>query len=117
VSTPLTLRQLQEEQKPWVAHNFPGGKPYRPLLGAVEEIGELCHAHLKDEQGIRGDADPVIRAAAYRRDKIDAIGDILIYLADYCTANGIDMQDALERTWTAVKQRDWVCFPKNGLTE
>lgn len=41
------LRKLQEEQKPWVKHNFGDRPSWMPLLGAVEELGELAHAHLK----------------------------------------------------------------------
>ncbi len=88
---PLTFRQLQEEQAPWVAHNFPGREAYYPLLGAIEELGELAHAHLKNIQGIRG--TPEEHHAA----KIDAVADTITFLADYCTASGIDLQDAMER--------------------
>jgi NTP pyrophosphatase (non-canonical NTP hydrolase) len=97
----ISLRQLQDEQRPWVDHNFPGREPFYPLLGAVEELGELCHAHLKGLQGIRGST------LEHHAAKIDAVGDAIIFLADYCTANDIDLQDAVESTWTKVKQRDW----------
>ena len=106
----LTLRQLQKEQQPWVSHNFPGREPYYPLLGVQEEVGELSHAHLKALQGIRG--TPEEHHAA----KIDAIGDIIIFLSDYATANGIDIQDAVEKTWAGVKKRDWRKDPVNGTT-
>ena len=104
----LTLEQLQSEGWKWVQHNFPGGKPYQPLLGVVEETGELAHAHLKMEQGIRNTT---------QADKEDAIGDIIIYLADYCNRNGIDIQHALELAWETASKRDWVKYPKNGRTE
>lgn len=104
----FTLKQLQEEQKPWVIHNFPGRKPYYPLLGAVEELGELAHAHLKQEQGIRG------TKAEHQEKKIDAVADVIIFLADYCTANDIDLHEAVEGTWEKVKKRDWKNDPVNG---
>jgi hypothetical protein len=48
------LRKFQQEQKDWSKRNFPTqNTPYRPLLGVMEEVGELSHAHLKAEQGIR----------------------------------------------------------------
>lgn len=97
----LTFKQLQEEQVPWVQHNFPNRQDYYPLLGIQEEIGELSHAHLKNLQCIRGDP------FKHFEDKRDAIGDIVIYLADYCTANNIDFQAAVEDAWNKVKQRDW----------
>ena len=105
---PFTLRQLQEEQAPWVAHNFPGREPFYPLLGAVEELGELCHAHLKSLQGIRGTSEQ------HHADKIDAVADAIIFISDYCTANNIDLQSAVEETWAKVKLRDWKADPKNG---
>ena len=43
----LTFRRLQDEQRPWVEHNFAGREPWKPLVGAMEELGELAHAHLK----------------------------------------------------------------------
>lgn len=97
----ITLEILQKQQKSWVAHNFPDRLDYYPLLGAMEELGELSHAHLKTLQGIRG------TALEHYDKKCDAIGDIIIYLADYCTANDICMQSALEQTWDHVQGRDW----------
>ncbi len=105
--TDLTLRQLQEEQRPWVKHNFPGRHPYYPLLGLMEELGELSHAHLKSLQGIRTSED-------HDAAKIDAVADIVIFLADYCSGNGIDLQDALNLTWAKVKQRDWRADPEKA---
>ncbi len=104
----MNLEQLQKEGWEWVRHNFPNGKPYQPLLGVTEEVGELCHAHLKMEQGIRN---------ATKEDKEDAIGDIIIYLADYCNRNGINIQHALETAWATANKRDWIKYPKNGRSE
>ena len=105
----MTLRELQDEQAPWVTYNFPGRDPYYHLLGAMEELGELAHAHLKGLQGIRH------TPAAILAMKTDAIGDIVIYLADYCTANGIDFQNAVTMTWQQVKQRDWQQHKQTGV--
>lgn len=103
------FRQLQEEVSEWARRNFgpPHGSGYRPLLGVQEEVGELAHAHLKAEQGIRGNED-------HESAKKDAVGDIVIYLADYCSSNGIDMQQAVEGTWNEVKRRDWKKNPDNA---
>lgn len=106
----LTFKQLQEEQKPWVEHNFPGRDDYYPLLGAIEEVGELSHAHLKGLQGIRLTPEEVLAK------KADAVADTVIYLSDYCTANGIDFQEAVETAWSHVKTRDWRKDPKLGVT-
>lgn len=51
----INLLEFQKEQMKWRQKNFGDtyGSGYRPLLGIVEEVGELSHAHLKKEQGIR----------------------------------------------------------------
>lgn len=101
-----TLTQLQQEVEVWTNHNFDrdGHNSWSPLLGIVEEVGELCHAHLKQHQGIRGYDDPV----KFLRESEDAVGDALVYMADYCNEVGIDLQEALDATWSKVQKRDWV---------
>lgn len=101
----LTFGELQAETKEWASRNFPNTKPYQPLLGIVEEVGELAHAHLKMEQGIRDVSD---------NDKVDAVGDIIVFLADYCNRNSIDLQYAIEKTWSEVRKRDWLNNPRDA---
>lgn len=98
----FNLTKFQEEVKKWTNRNFgPSyGSGYRPLLGAIEELGELAHAHLKTEQNIRINEDHI-------HNKKDAIGDIIIYLTDYCNGQGFSLEEILETTWNEVKQRDW----------
>lgn len=95
------LKDLQEEMLEWQKHNFPNSAPYIPLLGALEELGELAHAHIKSEQGIRGTKEE------HHAAKVDAIGDVIIYLVDYCNRFEINLSSALYDTWHKVKQRDW----------
>lgn len=96
----FTLADLQEEHLEWQLHNFPDQTPHQGLLGVIEEVGELAHAHLKNEQGIRTNED-------HKADAIDAIGDIVIYLASYCNTNNISLHDAVYETWEQVRSRDW----------
>jgi NTP pyrophosphatase (non-canonical NTP hydrolase) len=103
-----TLEQLQTEHAPWLARNFPEQTAHQALLGAMEELGELAHAHLKAEQGIRGDDK------LHMAEKIDAIGDIVIYLASYCTTNGISLEEAVWTTWEKVRRRNWQRNPLTG---
>lgn len=105
---PFTLADLQEEVIEWSRKNFPNNQSYHPLLGLMEEVGELSHAHLKSEQGIRGDI-----AELYAQ-KVDAVADIIIYLADYCARNNISLHSAVVNTWAKVKQRDWTKNKQNG---
>jgi len=105
----LNFKKLQAAQKLWVKHNFPNRESYYPLLGMIEELGELAHAHLKMLQNIRGTKQK------HQTEKGDAIGDIVIYMSDYCTANDINFQDIVEAAWDEVKQRDWIKYPINGV--
>ncbi len=107
----LTFHDLQSQVERWSLHNFDDQPAYRCLLGAVEELGELCHAHLKSEQGIRGSKDSHQEAAK------DAIGDIIIYLADYSAREGFDLQEIIEETWALVTKRDWKVNPGKGSVE
>jgi NTP pyrophosphatase (non-canonical NTP hydrolase) len=106
----MKLETLQHDVGTWSRRNFPNNHPYSPLLGALEELGELAHAHLKLEQGIRGSTTEHVLA------KSDAVGDIVIYLADYCERNNIDLDAAVTNAWNMVKLRDWVKFPKDGVS-
>ena len=105
----LTFRQLQDEQKVWVAANFGARPAWHPLLGAVEELGELAHAHLKEQQGIRKTENHIENAK-------DAVADTIIYLSDYCSARGFDLQEIVESTWSKVRQRDWKKNPDGAHT-
>ncbi len=102
----MEIKQLQKEQAKWSQRNFGEQPAYRPLLGVGEEVGELNHAHLKMEQGIRGSRAEHIAAAK------DAVGDIVIYLADYCTRMGFDLEACVSLAWDEVKERDWKMNPQ-----
>jgi len=90
-----------------VSANFEDSQKHHPLLGIAEEVGELCHAFLKAEQGIRGTPEE------HREAMIDAVGDIMVYLADFCNRNNINLEVATADTWDKVSFRDW---KKNALT-
>ena len=104
----MNLKTLQSEVSEWASRNFPHNKPHMPLLGAAEEIGELCHAHLKSEQGIRG------TLLQHKAAKADAVGDVVIYLANYCMLNNLNLSLCVSDAWNQVKQRDWNKNPQTG---
>lgn len=97
----MDLNRLQFEQNEWSLRNFPDQKPYQCLLGAVEELGELAHAHLKLEQKIRLEENHLAK-------KRDAIGDIIIYLAGYCSHMGFNFAECVSQAWDEVKKRNWI---------
>jgi|APSaa5957512535_1039671.scaffolds.fasta_scaffold60415_3 NTP pyrophosphatase (non-canonical NTP hydrolase) len=67
---------LMAEIGPWHDYNFPDwrSKPYCLLLGIVEEWGEYADAETKD-------------------DRLDAAGDVCVYLAAYATTCGFHPSD------------------------
>lgn len=70
----VTWQRLVSERNEWVAKNFPGPDMPNTMLGVIEEMGELVHHHLKEDQNIRGDDK-------YHQDEAqDAIGDLVVYL-------------------------------------
>jgi NTP pyrophosphatase (non-canonical NTP hydrolase) len=105
----LTFRRLQESVAEWSRRNFTDQSPGDCFEGMVEETGELAHARLKARQGIRGTKDE--HEAAER----DAIGDLLIYMADYCQRRGFELQEIVEDTWEIVSQRDWTANKETGV--
>lgn len=92
------LNDIQLQQKAWSAENFGPQSPLLPLLGIGEELGELHHAVLKREQGIRKDEDHLAMEK-------DAIGDMCIYLMDYCSRRGFVLMELIEDAWDEVKAR------------
>jgi NTP pyrophosphatase (non-canonical NTP hydrolase) len=99
---------LQNELHTWRQQNFPRADSAQQLLGVVEEVGELAHAVLKQQQGIRGDDE------THEAEVLDAIGDIQIFLAGFCSYRGIDMYYAYEHAAKHVMTRDWITYPHNG---
>jgi NTP pyrophosphatase (non-canonical NTP hydrolase) len=114
----MTLDEVQERVAQWSSRNFPREAPHggprsaiapeydvQALLGLVEEVGELAHAILKRSQGIRGVHDEAVA---------DAIGDIVIYLADLCSRSGLSLAECVARAWREVERRDWRIRPTTG---
>lgn len=103
----IDLRQLQKQIELWTNKNFGQVPPWQPLLGAVEELGELAHAHLKDAQDIRTNEDHDLAGQ-------DAVADIVIYLIHYCCRRGWSFETLLEETWREVRKRDWTQNKETG---
>ena len=104
------IRHLQARQKAWSAHNFGSQPTHQMIYGMMEELGEMVHAKLKEEQGIRTNEN-------HRANFKDAIGDQIIYMMGLCNNEGLDLQSIIEETCAEVFARDWVKFPTNGMTE
>ena len=115
----MSLREIQREIGEWSRRNF-GDQVSKstgqvlgslsPLLGIQEELGELCHVVLKRHQGIRGYDDD----AKYQAERDDAMADIMVYLCDYASREGVDLEGVLTMTWNRVKSRDWTNRPQDA---
>lgn len=108
----LNLKKLQVEIHEWAKKNFPttATNPTVQFLGITEEVGELAHAILKQRQNIRGTFEE------HEAAKKDAIGDILVFLMNFCSASGYKLDEILEETWRTVKERDWTKNNKDGIS-
>lgn len=102
------LNKLQQEHAIWQKNNFPTAEKWECLIGVQEEVGELSHAFLKKHQSIRGTSDE------HTESMKDAVGDIVIFLMGFCTMNGIDIDECVEKAWSEVKKRDWAKNSKTG---
>lgn len=114
MSNPIpSLYILQRRSQEWRENSFPPEHRTAPLqaLGVCEEAGELAHAVLKLEQGIRGTREHHIMTAA------DAVGDIIIYLAGVCSALELDLENCVADAWHEVSQRDWSKNKETGVSE
>ncbi len=74
----------------------------------MEELGELTHSHLKGEQGIRTDEN-------HEENAKDAIGDIVVFMADYCQSRGWDFNSIVWEVWGRVRERNWIKNPTSGV--
>jgi len=101
---------MQLRLKEWFEYNFPKGTASQQLIGMTEELGELAHAHLKFEQGIRGNSVELLEQGK------DAIADLFIFAMNYCTLKGWKIEELLESTFNKIIKRDWRTYPKDGLT-
>lgn len=79
-----------------------------PVLHVMREYGILNHHHLKEKNGIRGTAEE------HQAKARDAVGDIIIFLIDYCSLRGWSLLEIINETWDEVKQRNWIDDPQHG---
>lgn len=107
----LRLDELQVLLHKWCKKNFPKTTATQQFIGIVEEVGELAHCVLKGQQGIRkGIVDREI-------EEMDAVGDIIIYLMNFCSYRKYDFESLLSSTAGEVMQRDWQRYPHDGVNK
>ena len=77
---------------------IPNSTPATQLLKAVSEMGELADATIKNN----------------REDAMDAVGDILVCLINYCALQDFNLVDCLEMSYDQIKHRKGTLLP-NGV--
>lgn len=82
------LGQEQILVKEWLEKQpfGPGQKAWEPLLGMIEELGELSRAQLKAHQKIRGTQEEHDDKAK------DSIGDLTVFILGFCNTIGLEVK-------------------------
>ena len=77
---------------------IPNSTPEVQLLKAMSEMGELADATIKhDKEAV-----------------IDAVGDVMVCLVNYCALQDINLVDCMEVAYDQIKNRRGTLLP-NGL--
>ena len=72
----MNYSALQSEVGTWSREQFGEQSRTFPLMGVNEELGELAHSCQQNE----------------RDEVIDGIGDVMLYLADFCSLSEIELE-------------------------
>lgn len=74
---------------------IPNSTPQAQLLKAVSEMGELADATTKGN----------------REDAMDAVGDVVVCLINYCALQDFNLVDCLELAYDQIKHRKGTLLP------
>lgn len=74
---------------------IPNSTPAAQLLKALSEMGELADATTKNN----------------REDAMDAVGDVLVCLINYCALQDFDLVECLEMAYDQIKHRKGTLLP------
>ena len=77
---------------------IPNSTPETQLLKAVSELGELADATIKKD----------------REEVIDAVGDVMVCLINYCALQDINLVSCMESAYNTIKNRKGTLLP-NGV--
>ena len=77
---------------------IPNSTPATQLLKAISEMGELADATIKNN----------------REDAMDAVGDVLVCLINYCALQDFNLVECLEMAYDQIKHRKGTLLP-NGV--
>ena len=77
---------------------IPNSTPEVQLLKAMSEMGELADATIKND----------------KEAVIDAVGDVMVCLINYCALQDIQLVDCMEVAYDQIKNRKGILLP-NGV--
>jgi NTP pyrophosphatase (non-canonical NTP hydrolase) len=100
----LDLSDLQTDLHEWQRERFPDSGAEESLMGALEELGELAHATLKGKQGLEGE-----RFSTGPEAEKDAIGDCVVFLMQYASSRGYDIEECIEAAAGEALAREYEC--------
>lgn len=83
-----------------------------PLLGMVEEIGEIVGATVKRHQGRGFKTDEEYLPAIQ-----DGVADLLVFASDYANREGFSLIEVLEKVWSKVKNRSQKTWTEDKAVE
>lgn len=95
----VSTASMSDSEITQVLYQIPENFKVAPLLGVVEEAGEMVTAVMD-----------MNRPA----DVEDAIGDLQVFLLNLCEFSGYDGDSALKGVWSMVRQRDWKKNKESG---
>ena len=96
-----SILPVQAEIHAWSVQNFGESPQTIVTLGLAEEVGELCRAVLKREQGIRGSTEE------WTAEIHKELGDCVIKLLDIAAYEGVDLAEVACSRWAVVSRREW----------
>lgn len=88
----------------WQNHNFGN-----TTGAAMINLGRLCHADLKHQQGIRGYDEEKTRQELHKY-----IAGVYCSLSNYCRTINLHIESCIDVALEAIKKRDWVVNPVTG---
>lgn len=99
----MTFEQLTDAVIDWAESRgiFKNSTPDAQLFKAVSELGELADAHIKRDYDAR----------------VDAVGDVLVCLINYCAFLDINPTTCLERAYEVIKLRTGRVVPGGAFVK
>ena len=93
----MTFEQLEQLVIQWSKDRqiIPNATPVSQLMKLVSEVGELADAEGKKDAGLM----------------VDAVGDVLVCLINYCALRNIDPVSCLEVAYNQIKHRRGTLMP------